>query len=382
MSVTANLSRNMSVYSSRDYRRFVASHLQFLSGLCQQAIKSVNNSIDQLLSSFLLSEQLLPSARLYMRINSTIDQTRANAPTNFMHQLFLLRSINHGNAVISAYGTNFKFVDLWPHLKHSVASTQAITYDDNCSCELNMSCTTQAALPQRDSTTMVPMKGLNIGCTPSEAFLTSTLECFYDTACIRLLLEHTYNTNSIIDVNTHQPLSPNVDRFPAHATVMELLGDLFTDTWLPTVDYSAYFDKCSPSSCFYTYIQQLNSLDTLILLLSLFGGLTLILKWISPKIIRVCYKIYLYRTRGRKIVEAAPSTLRTTSQTTAPTMDSGYIQDADIHVDLALTASADPYDVLFCIRISIHDFFMFLEHTCRREWIAIFWLPWYYSYWW
>ena len=380
MSVTANLSRNLSLYSSRDYRRFVASHLQFLSGLCQQSIRSVNSSIDQLLSSFLLSDQLLPSARLYDRVNFTIDQTRAHAPTNFMHQLFLLRSINHGNAIISAYGTNFKFVDLWPYLSSSIASTKAITYENNCSCELNMSCTTQAVLPQGDSTTMVPMKGLNIGCTPSEAFLTSTLECFYDAACIRLLLEHTFNTSSAIDVNTHQPLSTNVDRFPVHATIMELLRDLFTERWLPTVDYSAYFHRCSPSSCSYTYTRQLNSLDTLILLLSLIGGLTLILKWLSPKIIRVCHKIDQYQSKRRNALRTAPSTLKATSQTTAATMDSGHSQDADNHVDLPLTASADPYDVFLCIRIAIYHFFMFLEPSHRRKCTFIFWLQWYYSY--
>ena len=381
MSVTANLSRNLSVYSSRDYRRFAASHLQFLSGICQHAMKSVNNSIDKLLSSFLLSEQLLPSARLYMRINATIDGTRTNAPTDFMRQLFLLRSINHGNAIISAYGTNFKFVDLWPHLRRSVASTKAITYDNNCSCDLNMSCITQAGLSQEDSTAMLPLKGLNIGCTPSEAFLLSTLECFYDAACIRLLREHVYKTSSAIDISTEQPLSTNLDRFPVNATIMELLRDLFTDTWLSTVNYPAYFRRCSPSSCSYTYTQQLNSLDTLLLLLSLFGGLTLILKWISPKIIRVCYRIYQYQTKRRSVIQTAPSTIRTTySQTSASTMDSGHIQDADIHLDLRLTVSVDPYDVLFCIDIAIDRFFMFLGHSCRRESIDMLCLPWYYSY--
>ena len=109
-SLIASLDPSLSVYDSKDYRRFLSAHLHFLTGLCQLAIRATNDSVRQFLSSPLIAAKLLPDLTFQSRINTLIDQSKASAPIAFAHLLSLLRDSNHGNAIVSAYGTNFKFM--------------------------------------------------------------------------------------------------------------------------------------------------------------------------------------------------------------------------------------------------------------------------------
>ncbi len=69
----------------------------------------------------------------------------------------------------------------------SYAFSQAIIYDDECSCELYPNCTSQAYFIEEISSEMIPIKVFKLGCIPSEAFLSSTLGCFYEQSGIHLI---------------------------------------------------------------------------------------------------------------------------------------------------------------------------------------------------
>ncbi|CAF1652155.1 unnamed protein product [Adineta ricciae] len=174
MNITSKLASDLFIYDARDYRRFLYAHLQLLAGLCSEAMQSVNSYIAQLLSSFFLTDQLVSPITLQTRINTLVNSGQSNAPTSFKSRLSLLRAINYGNAIVSAYGTNFEFFDPWVNETYSVAITQPIIYDDGCSCATSMNCTTQAGFIAKDSSTLIPVTGLKMGCTPSEALLSST----------------------------------------------------------------------------------------------------------------------------------------------------------------------------------------------------------------
>ncbi|CAF3993155.1 unnamed protein product, partial [Adineta steineri] len=193
----AGLVPDLSIYNTTDYRRFLLAHLHFLNGLCQISIQTVNNSVSQFLSSTLSNTQLISEALFRLQIDSLIEQSQLDAPTIFNRILFLLRTINHGNAIVSVYGTNFEYIVPLVDPYESYAVLQAVIYDNNCSCGLNPTCTTQANFISNNASEIIPIKGLKMGCTPSESLLASTLECFYDSSCIKLIQEQTNYNNSI-----------------------------------------------------------------------------------------------------------------------------------------------------------------------------------------
>ncbi|CAF3248069.1 unnamed protein product [Rotaria sp. Silwood2] len=242
-------------------------------------MQSVNNSIDQFLSSLFVTVQLLPETDFHERLDLLIEQSKLNAPTIFDNLLFLIRSVNHGNAIISTYGTNFEYVVPWSEVLHDTyASTQAMIYNDECSCGLYMNCLSQASFINQNSSEIIPIKGLRIGCTPSESFHASTLECFYDPSCINLIQDNTNYIKSINFTSSLNPLSIMKSQYSINATIAELIDNLFIEQWIATINYSSYFERCSPLLCSYTCIEQFNLLYTVTVLLGLQGGLTIVLK--------------------------------------------------------------------------------------------------------
>ena len=109
MNLTAHIAPDLSVYDMRDYRRFLSAHLQFLTGLCTLAMKSVNASIDQFLSSLLITTELQPPIELDTSIRGLVQQSKSDAPATFARLISSMSAINHGNAIISTYGTNFRY---------------------------------------------------------------------------------------------------------------------------------------------------------------------------------------------------------------------------------------------------------------------------------
>ncbi|CAF4242115.1 unnamed protein product, partial [Rotaria sordida] len=302
INITTGLVPNLTVYEQRDYRRFLSAHLQYFQGLCLFSIQSVNNSIEQFLTSLFITSEVLSEKDFHARFHLLIEQSKSSAPKTSAHLFFLIRSINHGNAMVSTYGTNFEYIStwFWNNDYYPYISNQAIIYDNNCSCGLYPNCTTQANFIERNSS-RISIKGLKIGCTPSESLRSSTLECFYDQSCINQIQRYTSSTNKII------PLEINMSRFSINTTVAELINDLFVEQWATALNYSSYYKQCLPLLCSCTYIQKFNILYIITISLGLQGGLTIVLQWISPKLVRIIAKLYKNRKKRLNIIEPSCS---------------------------------------------------------------------------
>ncbi|UJR34800.1 hypothetical protein I4U23_027581 [Adineta vaga] len=274
---TKNLISNLSNYEIKDYRRFLSAYLQFLQGLCELFKQSVVTYINQFLDSFLITTRCLSQDDFQMRVYSNIEQIKSNSPNQLTHILYLIRHLNHRNGIISTYGTSFH---IFGHF-----TTIGIIYD-GCSCEKQHNCTSQAKFIETNPFETTPIKGLKVGCTPSESLFASTLECFYDLSCIELLQKY---TNSTINI----PLSvTNMKQFSFNTTDEELMNKLFIEDWHKTTNYSLYYDQCSPSSC----------------------GMAIVLKWICPKLIRILFQIYKHRKKQQNHVQSITTTQITISE--------------------------------------------------------------------
>lgn len=204
----------------------------------------------------------------------------------------LIRMQNHGEALVSTYGTNYQYiVSTERNSSNHIAFTRPLTYDGNCSCALNFTCTITASFTEK------PIRGLKMGCTPTESLLASTLECFSNASCLDLLDEMTNHQRTVPLL----PVSLSDSRFAVNATVSDLVKELFLENWLTQGNYSEYFEQCSPILCSYTYVERFNLVYTITYILGLFGGLTIVLKWICPRIVSLLSRIFpsLHRHENR-----------------------------------------------------------------------------------
>ncbi|CAF1263436.1 unnamed protein product [Adineta ricciae] len=110
MNITTGLTSNMFDYDRRDYHRFLSAHLQYLAGLCYLSNQAVNAFIQQTLSSLFVTIQLLPKLILNTQIEALIEENESNVPAVLLRLIFLYRNINHANAIVSAYGTNYDYL--------------------------------------------------------------------------------------------------------------------------------------------------------------------------------------------------------------------------------------------------------------------------------
>ena len=204
--------------------------------------------------------------------------------------------MNHGDGIMTTYGTNYQYFS-WPEDAHGlpqVISSRGIIYDNQCDCGVYYNCTSEARFIQKNTSKTVSIKGLKMGCAPSESFFASTLECFYDLSCTELI--GGYMNHSISPLKIRNQVYLN-------ATVNELMRKSFVEEWNQSITYSSYYHQCAPAFCSYTYTQKLFSWYTLTLLMGLQGGLSIVLKWITPKLVQITAKIYYYRKKQRNIIQ-------------------------------------------------------------------------------
>lgn len=226
------------------------------------------------MTTLFVTVQLLSETDFQNRLNTLIEQSKSNAPLLLSRLLFFTQSTFHANAFISIYGTNFEYSAPCEDYEEVYMPAEALIYDDGCSCGMYANCTIQANFIEMNSSRNISIKGMKMGCTPSESFLVSTLECFYDQSCLHLIQQYTNYSNSLNSIST------NSSRFSENITISELIKNLFIEYWSTAMNYSEYYHQCSPSLCSYTTVENFNLLYTITLILGIQGGLTIVLKWI------------------------------------------------------------------------------------------------------
>ena len=197
-----------------------------------------------------------------------------------------------------------------------VTRTEPIVYDGNCSCFFHANCTSPGQLIENDRSHVISLRGLRVGCTPSESFFMSTLECFYDSSCIDLIYTSIHQHHGLVPEYHRIPLTVGSSRFSIDAKVETLMNELFVEQWLTESSFLSYYKQCTPYQCSYTYAQSVNSIDTVTLILGIYGGLAIGLKLISPIGALILYKLYMRRkTRVDTVISIVNVQLYTENST-------------------------------------------------------------------
>ena len=139
-------------------------------------------------------------------------------------------------------------------------------------------------LPLMASSTLI--SGLYVGCTPLDALMQSTLECFYQYQCLLQLFNR-------IDI---QPLNSSMKSiYDIHTKVRFLTEKLFIEQWSNEKDFEFFFHECQPNKCSYSYFTRGNVAFIVATTFSLVGGLFVALKSVAPLL------LILYTTIARKV---------------------------------------------------------------------------------
>jgi hypothetical protein len=139
----------------------------------------------------------------------------------------------------------------------------------------------QVMVPHPRPDFVVP--GMRVGCLPYEAFLKSDLQCFFSEDCLH---------QTATKISTSPPDQwPRVlslvglVNFTATSTVDDLLRRELVDHWHHVKSYAGYYNACVPIECVYRVERYKDVISVLTLIIGLYGGLSVVLRFVAPWIV-------------------------------------------------------------------------------------------------
>ena len=191
----------------RDFRKWSVAIFNLLQSLCSLSNLTVNDAIDQMLSTALISTEAMPKDQFFIQIYQVLDSLAQTTSTLFVIPLELFRASDKGNAFVSLLGTNWLIAY---GRNESLAPLQSIsvTYRNrSCSCATLPNCVEPAGLYNLTLHRVYEIEGLVFGCYMIESILQSSLSCFFSNSCLAqlqasMILRDPSTTTSVRYVNT------------------------------------------------------------------------------------------------------------------------------------------------------------------------------------
>ena len=326
--ITATYQANSSYIWPMDARTIASSHAQFLHSFCTLSQLSLTTIIIDSLGSVLISPQALTRTLLELKVNEQLDTIRSTGPWMLVATLVSTRLSLTGNQLISGLGTN-TFTYMGPSTK-DIASIDINTYETTsnttCTCRPTINCVTPAAIYSNPikqtldnydlNVNRTLVKGMQTACSPLESFLSSTLECYFDSTCLQLLVP---NTTMFIPLNSSQ-----TSRYFLNTTMEDIVNDLLVEEWSFQFSPEGYFNQCAPSTCAYSYTQQNTFLVIITTIAAVLSGLITVLRMIIPWLVEYFFKL------KRKLARRAVTSLQTVTSWVEPAVQPSKLMTNEI----------------------------------------------------
>ncbi|CAF3984678.1 unnamed protein product [Rotaria sordida] len=225
--------------------------------------------------------------------------------TYFLNQFQLIRTTIQLNQFITADSNNAVLRRTLSNLIDSHRFVSNNEWDNTCSCGTNGSCMVSEGVFCRSYGTCFlfsskpnqTIPGLFVSCLLVESILASSLECFYNTSCIQMLIDwYPFDrTETTLDprvLNVTALDSTINSRFSPDTKLDIIVSQLFLEYWINSTNFSSYYNQCEPDQCFYTYEERFNRAYIIATLLGIVGGLSIVLRILIPPIVILLRRMY------------------------------------------------------------------------------------------
>ena len=257
----------------------------------------LNDAIDDFSDDTFLTQVVLSKQSLKIQVETRDNSMQISTINSLRQELELLRKATSTNWLATALQTScvavfneFDEIDFLPALVYASFLDSSNTI---CRCGTVWPCTSSLtgffdifAFSNMGNYVsydrlIVNVTGFVAGCYPIESLLKSTLQCLFDTSCLSKILDYVSHDHSI----DFTPLNSSQTKFSPQSTVDSLLGNLLVENWSDDVSFEKYYEQCAPILCTYTVNQQVTFLYIITQLLGFYGGLTVVLRLLIPRIV-------------------------------------------------------------------------------------------------
>ncbi|CAF1386151.1 unnamed protein product, partial [Adineta steineri] len=249
-------------HSPYDFYNSAVGQFKLLSSFCNLSNETVSESIIQLGTANFINNQLLSSYLLNNTIEMFINEFKQTISQSFVNSISLIRETTSSNMLMTKYLSNWELDGSDPDFAYMVIYMFPLNYN-GCSCSSSSKCVSSS-------------RGMLTGCYPLETIFQTTLDCFYNQQCID-------STNNFKSINIS---SLERSRFLLNQTIESVVNKSMIEELKSEINYTNYFDACSPSLCIYSYVDKRNAIEGILALIGLYGGLVIICRLIAIIIVK------------------------------------------------------------------------------------------------
>ncbi|CAF1306412.1 unnamed protein product [Adineta ricciae] len=239
----------------------------------------------------MLINELQNSKDFLNEINNTINQFQQRIPIIFTQTLNLIRMTIQENALISMFSSNWNIIrDEEDIESNNTYITIPVIHNDtteniSCSCATLRACSMPVGYLKDKKSSMVYFDGILFVCNLLETVLLSSLSCFYSLTCIANIRDSMDASDIYYDNSTQ--LNDSLTRFNISDTNKKLANEIFIESWIINVSYESFYNSCSPTYCTYTYYYRFDTVELLTTFLSVFAGLSTVIRFIVPYLMKI-----------------------------------------------------------------------------------------------
>lgn len=286
-----------------DFRISGRSFFSFVDALCREARQTVDNSIYSFRYHRLVTVSTLSQREFINEMQIRIKEFQEHTIVSFVNIIELIRSSIQINQLITDVSTNAGITLLLDKQTSKLVPRffYLDLYNSSCSCGFTFRCTRPQGFysqsSDRSSDPKIIIPGLVLGCYTIDSLLFSTFECFYSQKCLQLILDsRQYDHADLLSplrnsTRNIQALDQNQSRFLSNDSIQTIVSQLFIEDWNHSINFTAYYNRCSPKQCTYTINKRFDWSYIIAMELGLYKTLSVLLEISLPWLVR-CLRRY------------------------------------------------------------------------------------------
>ncbi|CAF3891451.1 unnamed protein product [Rotaria sp. Silwood1] len=288
---------NVSIIPPNDVRTIMSNFWQFIRAFCNLTKDTFTNAYTDFNATILLTPITQSQFFIETNVEASLNFSVTSAVSNLKRNLFISRETTLVNGFMSSLGTNYHMESVYDASSPDTATVQshAEIFEDGCVCSNLRGCPRPVSIFNLNTKSIeTNITGMIFDCLLLDGVLASSLECFYQSSCLSLLLNET-----IIPIGV-QPFNA-LSRFTQTTTIGQLLTELMIEKLTKKIHFLRYYTGCNPAFCTYSYTRRFDVLFVITMVVGTYGGLSVILRFLSPVLIKLIIKIYKWKTGQHSI---------------------------------------------------------------------------------
>ncbi|CAF0883031.1 unnamed protein product [Adineta ricciae] len=357
-------------FLTNDFRVSGQSFFELLKIFCKTTNETIQNALDVFYSNRFFTANAISREEFNVRMTDRMKQFEHQIISSFLNLVDLVHSSIKTNRLVTEMFTSDAPVSSFDNQTStwSLRFRPRRYYSNSCSCALSNRCTRPIGFYYQsdkvNSSPNITVPGLVLGCYPVDSFLLSTLECFYDRKCLKLIVDM-YDFDVIglvlpLDKRAMNVSSLNSEnsRFHPNSTIEEIFSQLFIEEWITSHNYTDYFARCAPKQCTYNVMQRFDMPYMITMMLGFGGGLSVVLEVILPPIVKLLRR--WLRKRERRQERDGDTTINTAVNFNNRDYQRVFLTVNFFETEISATNKRFEYEEIIATRIYIFLFVLCL----------------------